>query len=41
MQKVGLVKLKTWLEERRFMEVEIDSIKMTIRLKITPAKKQE
>jgi len=38
--RAGVV-LKHGKEKRRVMEVEVDNIKMTIRLKNIPAKKQE
>lgn len=38
--RVGEV-LKTWLGERRFMEVEIENIKVAIKLKISPRKKRD
>ncbi len=39
--EIGLASvLKMWLGERRFMEVEIENVKVTIKLKITPAKRR-
>ena len=38
--RVGDV-LKAWFEERRFMEVEVEDIKVTIKLKISPRKKRD
>ena len=38
--EIGLASvLKMWLGERRFMEVEVENIKVTIKLKIAPRKK--
>ena len=39
--EIGLASvLKMWLRERRFMEVEVENVKVTIKLKITPAKRR-
>ena len=39
--EIGLASvLKMWLGERRFMEVEVENVKVTIKLKITPAKRR-
>ena len=39
--ETGLVKFKqTWLMKGEFIEVEVENIKVTIKLKITPAKRR-
>ena len=40
--EIGLASvLKMWSGERRFMEVEVENVKVTIKLKISPRKKRD